>query len=474
LNFTIQNFRFSTANTPKPQVIITPLHVSHVQAAIKCSQKHGLQIRIRSGGHDFEGLSYVSDHVPFVIIDLIKLSEINVDAEEKTAWVQAGATLGQLYYRIAEGSKNLGFPAGSCHTVGVGGHFSGGGYGFMMRKFGLAADHVVDAHLVDAEGRLLDRKSMGEDLFWAIRGGGGASFGVVVAWKVRLVTVPSTVTLFTVIRTMKQNATKIVHEWQYIANKLHEGLFIDVVLIRANSTMVAAFTSLFLGGIDRLLPLMQESFPELGLKKEDCTEMSWIESAHTLAGFQKEEPLHFLLDRNSSSSKGFFKAKSDYVKQPIPESAFEGIYDRFAEEEGQSAVIALIPYGGKMNEISESEIPFPHRAGNIYKILYLVAWGEDGASQRYINWIRKLYGYTTPYVSNNPREAYLNYRDLDIGTNNHGYTSYKQASIWGKKYFKNNFDRLVHVKTTVDPHNFFRNEQSILPLPSRAPKKIGA
>ena len=126
-----------------------------------------------------------------------------------------------------------------------------------------------------------------------------------------------------------------------------------------------------------------------------------------------------------------------------------------------------------MNEISESEIPFPHRAGNIYKILYLVAWGEDGASQRYINWIRKLYGYTTPYVSNNPREAYLNYRDLDIGTNNHGYTSYKQASIWGKKYFKNNFDRLVHVKTTVDPHNFFRNEQSIPPLSSRVPKKIG-
>ena len=88
-------------------------------------------------------------------------------------------------------------------------------------------------------------------------GGGGDSFGVVVAWKVRLVTVPSTVTLFTVIRTMEQNATKIINKYQFIANKLHEDIYLDFVLFRSNSTMVAAFTSLFLGGIDRLLPLMQ-------------------------------------------------------------------------------------------------------------------------------------------------------------------------------------------------------------------------
>ncbi|GAY33871.1 hypothetical protein CUMW_008460 [Citrus unshiu] len=70
----------------------------------------------------------------------------------------------------------------------------------------------------------------------------------------------------------------------------------------------------------------------------------------------------------------------------------------------------------------------------------------------------------TPYVSKNPRGAYINYRDLDVGTNNQGYTSVEQASVWGNKYFKNNFKRLVHVKTMVDPHDFFRNEQSIPPL----------
>ncbi|KAH9750683.1 Berberine bridge enzyme-like 18 [Citrus sinensis] len=446
LSSSTQNLRFSTPNTPKPQVIITPLDVSQVQAAIKCSKKHGLQIRVRSG-----------------------------------AWVQSGATLGQLYYRIAEKSKNLGFPGGVCPTVGVGGHFSGGGYGIMLRKFGLAADNIVDAHLIDAHGRLLDRKSMGEDLFWAIRGGGGASFGVVVAWKLRLVTVPSTVTRFTITRTLEQNATKIVHKWQYVANNLHEDLVIEVGLIKMNSSMLVVFSSLFLGGVDRLLPLMQESFPELGLRKDDCTEMSWIESVHNLAGFDKGQSLDLLLDRNArsnglvvkSTTKSPFKAKADYVKQPIPENAFEGIYDKFYEEEGETAFIVLVPYGGKMSEISESETPFPHRAGNLYKIFYGVSWGGDGISQRHIDWIRSLYSYMTPYVSKNPREAYVNYRDLDIGINNPGYTSIEQASIWGNKYFKNNFKRLVHVKTMADPHNFFRNEQSIPPHTSRRNKNDG-
>ncbi|KAI6703146.1 hypothetical protein NL676_012282 [Syzygium grande] len=179
------------------------------------------------------------------------------------------------------------------------------------------------------------------------------------------------------------------------------------------------------------------------------------------------------------------------------------MWERFFEEDEGVAQMIWIHYGGKISEISESALPFPHRAGVLYKIQHSTSWTDGGneVASKHVSWIRSFYSYIRDspdllftygadgsgggaepdhslvensaasgddngkYVSKSPREAYINYRDLDIGTNNvKGDTSYKQASAWGKKYFKNNFDRLVHVKTVVDPGNFFRHEQSIPPF----------
>ena len=85
----------NTSSTPKPSIIVTPSDESQVQAAIICSRNIGIQLRIRSGGHDYDGLSYISD-VPFFILDMFNLQSISVNINDKTAWFQAGATLGEL------------------------------------------------------------------------------------------------------------------------------------------------------------------------------------------------------------------------------------------------------------------------------------------------------------------------------------------------------------------------------------------
>ncbi|KAL8507356.1 hypothetical protein ACS0TY_018051 [Phlomoides rotata] len=188
LKSSAQNLRCLVSSVPKPRLIFTPLIENHVQASVICAKELGIELRVRSGGHDYEGLSYISDtQIPFIIVDLTKLRAVSVDSQDDSAWAQAGATIGELYYRISQKSKNHGFPGGLCPSLGIGGHITEGAYGPMMRKYGLGADNVVDAKIVDSSGRILDRASMGEDLFWAIRGGGGASFGIILSWKLRLV-----------------------------------------------------------------------------------------------------------------------------------------------------------------------------------------------------------------------------------------------------------------------------------------------
>ncbi|KAL8512744.1 hypothetical protein ACS0TY_019034 [Phlomoides rotata] len=472
LLFPIWNLRFTSESTPKPQVIITPEHETQIPPIILCAKQNGVEIRTRSGGHDFEALSSVSK-VSFVIIDLIKLSEIRVDVEAKSAWVEAGATLGSLYYRIAEKSPILGFPAGYCATVGVGGHISGGGYGSLLRKYGMAADNVIDARIVDVKGRILDRKSMGENLFWAIRGGGGASFGVILAWKLQLVDVPKTVTVIRIQRTIEQNLTRLIHRWQYVAPTLDRDITLMINAVVTNSSQAAArnitldaqFFGVYQGGAEMFLAIMQQRFPEIGMVREDCIEMSWIQAALLLDNHPIETP-EVLLNR-TQPSKSYMKRITDYVQRPIPEEGIEGMTRLYYEPEATLNTLSFVPYGGRMAEISESAIPYPHRAGNLYHVFHTVYWQEDEARnpERYVKWLDRASTYMTPYASKNPRSAYQNYRDLDIGVNNDkGKISVAQASIWGVRYFKNNFDRLVWVKTKVDPHNFFRHQQSIPPL----------
>ncbi|XP_019157774.1 PREDICTED: berberine bridge enzyme-like 11 [Ipomoea nil] len=123
LQYPVKNTRFNSSDTPKPFSVITPREEPEVQSVILCVAELNIQVRIRSG-HDYEGLSYTTPtkqadqkiQSPFLVLDLINFNKVVVDTVKKTAWVGSGATVGELYYRISEKSKTLGFPAGVCHV----------------------------------------------------------------------------------------------------------------------------------------------------------------------------------------------------------------------------------------------------------------------------------------------------------------------------------------------------------------------
>lgn len=481
----VQNPRWFNSTAQRPFLILAPHNESEIRSVILCSKMFGHQIRINSGGHDYEGLSFRSE-TPFIMIDVSNLNRTTIDLDEEIAWIQTGVKLGQLYYEIAKRSKTHAFAGGLYPTVSAGGHISGGGFGTLMRKYGLAADNVLDARIMDANGTILDRESMGEDLFWAIRGGGGASFCVILAWKLKLARVPEKVTAFTFRRKLEPGNLHLLQKWQNTAHNVSKDLFIRILVQNTPKNYSAyekivgvLYNGLFLGPADELVPLLNKSFPEFDLKIEDCFsapvgniscsdwpcikkecfQVPWIRSVLYFAAKKLDDPVEILLQKRINRN-GFKKGTSDFLNAPIPVTGWKMIHKHFLLDDHPSMIVD--PLGGKMDEISEDETPFPHRKGSLFNIQYLTYWGvntEDEAS-KHIKWVRNLREQMKPYVARSPRTAYINYRDLDLGKNDQN-CSYNHAKIWGEKYFKGNFKRLAIVKGKVDPDNFFRNEQSI-------------
>ncbi|CAA7014237.1 unnamed protein product [Microthlaspi erraticum] len=110
------------------------------------------------------------------------------------------------------------------------------------------------------------------------------------------------------------------------------------------------------------------------------------------------------------------KRKSDYVKSSISRTGLGLMIKKLVEVE--KVEMNWNPYGGRMGEITSSRTPFPHRAGNLFNIEYVIDWSESGdqVEKDHLARAREMYEFMTPYVSSNPRGAYLNYRDLDIGS----------------------------------------------------------
>ena len=165
----------------RPALIARCQDVADVMAAIAFGRDAGLPLAVRGGGHNGGGLGSVDDGL---VIDLSAMNGVRIDADARTARVEGGATWGKVDH--AAHAFGMAVPSGIISTTGVGGLTLGGGLGHLTRRHGLTIDNLIEADVVLADGRMVTTNAHEhQDLFWAIRGGGG-NFGVVTSFLFRL------------------------------------------------------------------------------------------------------------------------------------------------------------------------------------------------------------------------------------------------------------------------------------------------
>jgi FAD/FMN-containing dehydrogenase len=170
-----------------PALIVRVADAGDVATAIEFATETGLELAVRGGSHSVAGHS-TGDGV--LVIDVSAMKGLHIDPDRRLVWAESGLTAGEVTNALAE--HGLAVPFGDTGNVGIAGLTLGGGIGFLVRKHGLAIDHLVSVEIVTAEGRIITAsESENTDLFWAIRGGGG-NFGVVTRFQFRLVPVGMT------------------------------------------------------------------------------------------------------------------------------------------------------------------------------------------------------------------------------------------------------------------------------------------
>src|SRR3954447_949686 len=179
---------WNAAHDKHPALIVQCAGPADVAAALRFARSEKLEVAVRGGGHSIPGFSGVDGGI---VIDLSPMRGILVDPVGRRAVVQGGSTWRDV--DVETQAHGLATTGGLVSTTGVGGFTLGGGIGWLMRKYGLAADNLVGADVVTADGELVHAsESENPMLLWALRGGGG-NFGVVTSFEFDLHKVGPTV-----------------------------------------------------------------------------------------------------------------------------------------------------------------------------------------------------------------------------------------------------------------------------------------
>ena len=419
----------------KPALIVQAQSADAVAKALLWAKKNSVKVQVKSGGNSFEALCTGSG----LMIDLEEMTSITVDAAAKTAELGAGCRLGDVYKEL-DVTHGLVLPAGSCPPVAVSGLVHGGGHGYYSRKWGLTCDHLIGAEVVTPDGRIRNVSASGEDadLFWAIRGGGGGSFGIVTKYRFQVRTVVPVI-YYRIVFSV-HHGWEAVSAWQNfmpfapdeMSSTLHVSAEPEGLAHIAASGEFMGTTAAFEAAIAPL----KKAAPIVA------------ETVHRPNNFL-EAVVHFAGNNLDTSIKPVrFKASSDYFFQerPMTQAAYNAMIAGLGAN-GMRGDALFDAYGGAISRVATSDTAFPHRVGALYCIQYYAeGWSEDHDARR-VQWMKNLRDKMAPFVSG---RCYVNYCDLDI----------PDAQ---KAYFGTNLPRLRRIKAKYDPEQILQHAQSVVP-----------
>jgi FAD/FMN-containing dehydrogenase len=415
---------FNLRTALKPQARVLVRSTRGVQQLVQWLKANNVPFAIRGGGHSYEGFSQSSS----VVIDTRLMNKVELDSTGQTVSVGGGAALGEVYAEV--GKRNLAIPAGSCLPVGVSGHTLGGGFGQLARPFGLTCDSLVTVELVDAKGSVLNcSESENQDLFWALRGGGGGSFGVATRYQYRTHAVNQLAVFgFTWVLPPKR-AASIFKAWQQWITHAPEQITCFMRVTVDSSGAVTLHGGGQTTGAESAFRAELKKISLEPVQKVKTGVKDFLGAVRHFAGTPGYEQV-------------FMKGKSDYLYEPMSDEGMLALFLGMQKHRGIAAIYD--GYGGAVAKTAPDATAFFHRKA-LCSVQYVTQAGNSAGIATGMQSMKEFHDSLRPYYSG---RAYINYPDLEIKN-------------YGEAYWGDNFERLKKVKAAVDPENFFRHAQSI-------------
>jgi FAD/FMN-containing dehydrogenase len=412
-----------------------PEDIAHVLAF---AQQEGRHLALRSGGHCFAGRSSTTG----IVIDVGDMNEVSVSDGRVT--VGAGARLADVYDVLA--AHDLTIAAGCGPTVGIAGLTLGGGLGILGRSHGLTADQLVAARAVLADGRIVDCDAhRHEDLFWALRGAGGGQFAAVT--KLVFTTLPNLrATAFHLVWPQAA-ATAVIGAWQAWAPDAPDGVAASL-LVRAPAG-AHPFVTVFGAVLDQesaARAALAEFVADVGAEPGQAVYASG--SCREIKRYLAEYDVIAGERRPVLREPGHLYSKSEFFRRELPPAAIDELMAHFAQG-GNARVLDFTPWAGAYNRVSGDATAFAHRAERflLKQEVAVDAAASEAERQAARGWLSRSWALVHHWGSGG---VYPNFPDPELEDS-------------GRAYHGANLDRLRRVKTTYDPDNVFRFDQSVQP-----------